>query len=103
MGNWLKEEQKFTKDNAWEYYKLTTNWSEIQEIPENMKWYYCNLSQLIILQGTIEEDEIKTLSQPSRAGLEAWLLKRHLIPSYYFLDQTIEGDREILAQFIKEM
>ncbi|MFR2063490.1 MAG: hypothetical protein ACLS36_06885 [Streptococcus sp.] len=52
-----------TKDNRLKILQVgSSNWSENQEIPENMKWYYCNLGQLETLQETIEEDEIKTFS-----------------------------------------
>ena len=44
-----------TKDNRLKILQVgPSNWSEIQEIPENMKWYYCNLGQLETLQETIE-------------------------------------------------
>ena len=36
-----------TKDNRLKILQVgSSNWSENQEIPENMKWYYCNLGQL---------------------------------------------------------
>ena len=78
------------------------------EIPENMKWYYCNLGQLETLQETIEEDEIKTFTAvivDSLAGLEELMaIKEHLNSSYYFsLIKRFEVTDEILAQFIKEM
>ncbi|MFR3960254.1 MAG: hypothetical protein ACLTZB_05470 [Streptococcus salivarius] len=48
-----------TKDNRLKILQVgSSDWSENQEIPENMKWYYCNLGQLETLQETIEEDEI---------------------------------------------
>ena len=97
-----------TKDNRLKILQVgPSNWSEIQEIPENMKWYYCNLGQLETLQETIEEDEIKTFTAvivDSLAGLEELMaIKEHLIPHTIFFDQTIEVTDEILAQFIKEM
>ena len=97
-----------TKDNRLKILQVgPSNWSEIQEIPENMKWYYCNLGQLETLQETIEEDEIKTFTAvivDSLAGLEELMaIKEHLIPHTIFFDQTIEVTDEILAQFIKEI
>ena len=69
-----------TKDNRLKILQVgSSNWSENQEIPENMKWYYCNLGQLETLQETIEEDEIKAFTAvivDSLAGLEE---------SHYFL------------------
>ena len=93
-----------TKDNRLKILQVgSSNWSEIQEIPENMKWYYCNLGQLETLQETIEEDEIKTFTAvivDSLAGLEELMaIKEHLIPHTIFFDQTIEVTDEILAQF----
>ena len=97
-----------TKDNRLKILQVgSSNWSENQEIPENMKWYYCNLGQLETLQETIEEDEIKTFTAvivDSLAGLgKLMAIKEHLIPHTIFFDQTIEVSDEILAQFIKEM
>lgn len=40
----------------------SANWSENQEIPENMNWYFSPLGQLETLQETIEADEIKTFT-----------------------------------------
>ncbi len=97
-----------TKDNRLKILQVgSSNWSEKQEIPENMKWYYCNLGQIETLQETIEEDEIKAFTAvivDSLAGLEELMaIKEHLIPHTIFFDQTIEVTDEILAQFIKEM
>ena len=91
-----------TKDNRLKILQVgSSNWSENQEIPENMKWYYCNLGQLETLQETIEEDEIKTFTAvivDSLAGLEELMaIKEHLIPHTIFFDQTIEVPDEILA------
>ncbi|MED9986339.1 MAG: accessory Sec system protein Asp2, partial [Streptococcus salivarius] len=96
------------KDNRLKILQVgSSNWSENQEIPENMKWYYCNLGQLETLQEIIEEVEIKTFTAvivDSLAGLaELMAIKEHLIPHAIFFDQTIEVSDEILAQFIKEM
>ena len=89
-----------TKDNRLKILQVgSSNWSENQEIPENMKWYYCNLGQLETLQETIEEDEIKTFTAvivDSLAGLEELMaIKEHLIPHTIFFDQTIEVTDEI--------
>ena len=47
-----------TKDNRLKILQVgSSNWSEKQEIPENMKWYYCSPGQIETLQETIEEDE----------------------------------------------
>ena len=78
-----------TKDNRLKILQVgPSNWSEIQEIPENMKWYYCNLGQLETLQETIEEDEIKTFTAvivDSLSGLEELMaIKEHLIPHTIF-------------------
>ena len=52
-----------TKDNRLKILQVgSSNWSEKQEIPENMKWYYCSLGQIETLQETIEEDEIKAFT-----------------------------------------
>ncbi|MFR6318640.1 MAG: hypothetical protein ACLUMQ_02550 [Streptococcus salivarius] len=84
-----------TKDNRLKILQVgSSNWSENQEIPENMKWYYCNLGQLETLQETIEEDEIKTFTAvivDSLAGLEELMaIKEHLIPHAIFFDQTLK-------------
>ena len=91
-----------TKDNRLKILQVgSSNWSENQEIPENMKWYYCNLGQLETLQEIIEEVEIKTFTAvivDSLAGLaELMAIKEHLIPHAIFFDQTIEVSDEILA------
>ena len=96
------------KDNRLKILQVgSSNWSENQEIPENMKWYYCNLGQLETLQETIEEDEIKTFTAvivDSLAGLEELMaIKEHLIPHTIFFDQTIEVPDESLLQFLKEI
>ena len=52
-----------TKDNRLKILQVgSSNWSEKQEIPENMKWYYCSPGQIETLQETIEEDEIKAFT-----------------------------------------
>lgn len=97
-----------TKDNRLKILQVgPSNWSEIQEIPENMKWYYCNLGQLETLQETIEEDEIKAFTAvivDSLEGLEELMaIKEYLIPHTIFFDQTIEVPDESLLQFLKEV
>jgi len=97
-----------TKDNRLKILQVgSSNWSENQEIPENMKWYYCNLGQLETLQETIEEDEIKAFTAvivDSLAGLEELrAIKEYLIPHTIFFDQTIEVPDESLLQFLKEI
>lgn len=85
----------------------SANWSENQEIPENMNWYFSPLGQLETLQETIEEDEIKAFTAvivDSLEGLEELMvIKEYLIPHTIFFDQTIEVTDERLAQFIKEV
>ena len=97
-----------TKDNRLKILQVgSSNWSENQEIPENMKWYYCNLGQLETLQETIEEDEIKAFTAvivDSLEGLEELMvIKEYLIPHTIFFDQTIEVPDESLLQFLKEV
>ena len=97
-----------TKDNRLKILQVgSSNWSEKQEIPENMKWYYCSPGQIETLQETIEEDEIKAFTAvivDSLAGLEELMvIKEYLIPHTIFFDQTIKVPDESLLQFLKEI
>ena len=97
-----------TKDNRLKILQVgSSNWSEKQEIPENMKWYYCSPGQIETLQETIEEDEIKAFTAvivDSLAGLEELMaIKEHLIPHAIFFDQTIKVPDKSLLQFLKEI
>ncbi len=101
--NWLKEDDD-QRIIAWKYYKLDRNWSEIQEIPENMKWYCAMWSAL----RPARNHRKRTKSRLSQLSLwtvlrSLWkiVLKSILIPHTIFFDQTIEVT-DGLAQFIRK-